>query len=61
MIVVKTIDLRIKAQKGQQKSIEMIPIFFLILVIQLCINKTKDVLHTNCIASRMKPNIGRII
>ena len=45
--------------KGQQELIEMIPIVFLTLIIQLCINRTKDVLHTNCIALRMIPNMSQ--
>jgi hypothetical protein len=39
---------------------EMIVIFFLTLNIQLCTNRTEDVLHTNYIALRMKLNIGHI-
>ena len=39
--------------------IEMIPIFSLTLMIQLCTNRTKDVLHTNCITLRMTPNMGQ--
>ena len=60
MVVVKTVDIRIKEWKGQQKVIEMIPILFLTLIIQLCTNRTKDVLHTNCIALRTKLNMGHI-
>ena len=33
----------------------MLPIFFLTLIIQLCTNKIKDPLRTNCIALRMTP------
>ena len=50
MGVVKIVDLRIKEWKGQQKLIEMIPKFFLTIIVQLCINKTKILLHTDCIA-----------
>ena len=41
MGVVKIVNLRIKEWKGQQKSIEMIPIFFLTIIIQVCTNRTK--------------------
>ena len=59
MVVAKTVDLRIKEWKGQQQLIEMTPIFFLTLVVQLCANKTKkNVLHTNCIALRMTTNMA---
>ena len=60
MIVVIIVDLRIKEWKEQQKLIEMIPIIFLTLSIQLGIIRIKDVLHTNCIGLRMTPNIGHI-
>jgi hypothetical protein len=58
-VVVRIIDLKIMEQKGQPKSTEMIPIFFFTLIIQLCINKTKDVLHTNCIALCKTSNMGQ--
>ena len=37
----------------------MIPIFFLTFIIQLYTNKVKDVLHTNCIALQITPNMGQ--
>ena len=49
MVVAKTVDLRIKEWKGQQQLIEMTPIFFLTLVVQLCANKTKK----KCIAYQL--------
>ena len=58
MGVVKIVDLRIKEWKGQQKLIEMIPIFFLTIIVPLCTNRTKNVLHTNCIALYMTPNMA---
>ena len=61
MVVVGIVDLRIKEWNGQQKLIEKIPNFFLTLIVQLCTNKTKDILHTNCVALPMKPNMGHII
>jgi hypothetical protein len=36
MIVVRTVDLRIKEWKGQQILIERIPNFYLTLIVQLC-------------------------
>ena len=38
----------------------MIPIFFLTLIIQVCTNRTKNVLHTYCIALHMTPNMANI-
>ena len=58
MGVVKIVDLRIKEWKGQQKLIEMIPICFLTIIVQLCINKTNNVLHTNYIALHITPNMA---
>ena len=58
MGVVKIVDLKIKELKEQQKLIEMIPICFLTIIVQLCTNKTKNVLHTNCIALHMTPNMA---
>ena len=58
MVDVIIVDLQIKEWIGQQKLFEMIPVFFLTLIVQLCTNRTKDVLHTNCIALCMKPNMG---
>ena len=48
MGVVKIIDLRIKEWKKQQKLIEMIPIFFLTIIVPLCTNRTKK-----CIAYQL--------
>ena len=48
MGVVKIVDLRIKEWKGQQKLIEMIPIFFLTIIVPLCTNRTKK-----CIAYQL--------
>ena len=59
MVVVRIVDLRIKEWKGQQKLMKVIPIIFLTIIIQLCMNKNKDVLHTNCIALCMTPNMGQ--
>ena len=58
MGVVKIVDLRIKEWKGQQKLIEMIPIFFLTIIVQVCTNRTKNVLNTNCIALHVAPNMA---
>ena len=58
MSAVKIIDLRIKEWKGQQKLIEKIPISFLTIIVQLCTNRTTNVLHTNCIALHMTPNMA---
>ena len=44
--------------KGQQESIEMIPIFFLTIIVQVCTNRTKNVLNTNCIALHVAPNVA---
>ena len=41
MGVVMIIDFRIKEWQGQQKLIEMIPIFFLTIIVPLCTNKMK--------------------
>jgi hypothetical protein len=41
MGVVKIVDLRIKEWKGQHKLIKMIPIFFLMIIIPLCTNRSK--------------------
>ena len=60
MVVVIIVDLRFKIWKGQQKLIEMIPVFFLTLIVQLCTNRIKSVLHTNCIALHMTPNMARV-
>ena len=61
MVVVITVDLRIKEWKGQQKLIEIFSIVFLTVVVQLCTNRTKSVLHTNCIALHMTLNMAIII
>ena len=58
MSVVLIVHLRIKERKGQQELIEMIPIFFLTIIVQVCTNGTKNVLHTNCIALHMTPNMA---
>ena len=33
-------------------------IFFLTIIIQVCTTRTKNVLHTNCIALHMIPNMA---
>ena len=48
----------IKEWKGQQKLIKTIPIPFLIIIIQVCTNRTKNVLNTNCIALHVPPNMA---
>jgi hypothetical protein len=48
MGAVKIVDLRIKEWKGQQKSIEMIPIFFLTIIVPLCTDRIKK-----CIAYQL--------
>jgi hypothetical protein len=55
---VKIVHLRIKEWKGQQKLIVKITIFFLTIIVQMCTNKTKNVLHTNCIALHVAPNMA---
>ena len=40
--------------------IEMIHMFFLTLIVQLCSNRTKNIFHTNCIALHMTPNMANI-
>ena len=39
----------------------MIPSFSLTIIIQVCTNRTKNVLHTNCIALHMTPNMANTI
>jgi hypothetical protein len=58
MGAVKIVDLRIKKWKEQQELIEMIPISFLVIILQLCTNRTEIVLHTNFIALHMTPNMA---
>ena len=36
----------------------MIPLFFLTIIIQVCTNRTTNILHTNCIALNMTPNMA---
>ena len=57
MGAVKIVDLRSKEWKGQQKWIEMIPIPFLTIIVQVCTNRIKIILRTNCIALHMTPNM----
>ena len=35
----------------------MIPIFFLTIIVQVCTNKTKNVLNTNCTSLHVAPNV----
>ena len=35
----------------------MIPMSFLTIIVQVCTNRTKNVLHTNCKALHMTPNM----
>ena len=37
---------------------QMIPLFFLTIIVQVCTNRTKNILHTNCIALSMTPNMA---
>jgi hypothetical protein len=37
--------------------IETILIFFLTIIVQVCTNRIKNVLHTNCIALHVAPNM----
>ena len=46
--------------KKHQKLFEMIPIFFLIIIIQLCIKWIKKILHINCRVLHMTPNMANI-
>ena len=34
------------------------PYFFLTIIVQVCTNRTKNVLHTNCIALHVAPNMA---
>jgi hypothetical protein len=43
MGVVKIVDFRIKEWKGQQKLIEMIPIFSLTIIVPLCTNRNLSI------------------
>jgi hypothetical protein len=56
MGAVKIVHLRTKECEGQQKLIETIPIFFLTIIVQVNTNRTKNVLHTNCMALHVAPN-----
>ena len=38
----------------------MIPVFFLKLIVQLCTNRIGNILHINCIALHMPPNMANI-
>jgi hypothetical protein len=58
MGAVKIVHLRNKEWKEQQKLIETIPIFFLTITVQVCTNRTKNVLHTKCIALHVAPNMA---
>jgi hypothetical protein len=58
MGAIKIVHLRIKRGKGQQKLIKTIPIFFLTIIVQVCTNRTKNVLNTNCIALHVAPNMA---
>ena len=60
MVVVTHVDLRIKEWKGQPKIIEPIPISFLTLIVQLCTDRTKNILQTSCISLHMTPNMANI-
>ena len=44
--------------KRKQKLIEMITIFFLTIIVRVCTNRTKNVLHTNCTILHMTPNMA---
>ena len=44
--------------KRTTKIIETIPIFFLTIIVQVCTNRTKNVLNTNCIALHVAPNMA---
>jgi hypothetical protein len=58
MGVVKIGDLRIKEWKRQQISIEITPIFSSQLSFHCVPTELKNVLHTNCIALNMTPNMA---
>jgi hypothetical protein len=56
--VVQIVHLTVKEWKGQPKLIETIPIFFLTIIVQVCTNKTKNVMNTNCISLHVAPNMA---
>jgi hypothetical protein len=49
----------VKERKGQQELIEMIPIFFLTIILQVYTNRTKYVLNTNCPTLHVAPNMAK--
>jgi hypothetical protein len=44
--------------KRTTKLIETIPIFFLTIIVQVCTNRTKNALHTNCTCLLVAPNMA---
>ena len=48
-----------QGMKRQQELIETIPIFFLIIIVQVCTNRTKNVLNTNCPTLHVAPNMAK--
>ena len=57
-LVSKLLTLGLRNEKDNKYLI--IPVFFLKLIVRLCTNRIGNILHTDCIALHMTPNMVNI-